>query len=188
MSRILRRLELVEDDWVAIGLPVVAAAAGTAADAPRPAADPQRPAADEFRSDTEAVIVPFVKFREHPETWSAREGRLGVRLAPADKVEDLAPHLSRLALVAVEFTGPGEGRGYTQAKLLRQRYKFTGEVRAVGHVKQDQVYLMSRVGIDSFELSASEKPEEALATLERFKVAYTPGAPLRSLSRERFHV
>ncbi|MEJ1960658.1 MAG: DUF934 domain-containing protein [Gammaproteobacteria bacterium] len=61
--------------------------------------------------------------------------------------------------------------------MLRARYKFAGEVRAVGHVKQDQHYLMARVGIDAFELSPTEKPEEAIATLERFKIAYTPGAP-----------
>jgi uncharacterized protein (DUF934 family) len=166
MCRILRRHELVADDWVSL----VDTTAGQAA------------------GDGESVIVPFVKFRENGAFWRARKGRLGVRLAPADKVEELAADVPRLALIAVEFTGPGEGRGYTQARLLRQRYKFTGELRAVGHVKQDQLYLMARCGIDSFELSPTEKPEEALATLERFKVAYTPGAPLASIRRERFHV
>ena len=74
-----------------------------------------------------------------------------------------------------------------QAKLLRARYKFAGEVRATGHVKQDQLYLMARVGIDAFDLSPTEKVEEAIATLDRFKIAYTPGAPLPSITRERFH-
>ena len=159
---LLRQRELVEDNWVTLG---------------------EQPPADDV-----AVIVPFAKFKESPDTWRARKGKLGIRLAPADKVEDLAPELPRLSLVALEFTGPGEGRGYSQAKLLRARYKFSGEVRAVGHVKQDQVYLMARVGIDAFELAATEKPEEAIATLERFKIAYTPGSPLPSLTRERFHV
>jgi len=162
MPRLLRQRELVEDDWVASGDP---------------------PPADDA-----AVIVPFTKFRENPDFWRSRSGRLGIRLAPADRVEDLAPDLPRISLVAAEFTGPGEGRGYSQAKLLRQRYKFTGELRAVGYVKQDLLYLMARVGFDAFELSPTEKPEEAIATLERFKVAYTPGAPLPSLAKERFHV
>jgi uncharacterized protein (DUF934 family) len=166
MSRILRRHELVADDWVSLVDTLGEQAPGA----------------------SESVIVPFAKFRENADFWRARKGRLGVRLAPVDKVEDLAADVPRFALVALEFTGPGEGRGYTQAKLLRQRYKFTGELRAVGHVKQDQLYLMARCGIDSFELSPTEKLEEALATLERFKVAYTPGAPLRSISRQRFHV
>jgi uncharacterized protein (DUF934 family) len=159
---LLRQRELVEDTWVTLG--------------------------DQPPADDVALIVPFAKFKENADAFRARKGKLGIRLAPADKVEDLAPELPRLSLVAIEFTGPGEGRGYTQAKLLRARYKFAGEVRAVGHVKQDQVYLMARVGIDAFDLAPSEKPEEALATLERFKIAYTPGSPLPSIKRERFHV
>jgi uncharacterized protein (DUF934 family) len=161
MSKILRRHELTDDDWVTLG--------------------------DTPPGDAESLIVPFAKFRENRAEWLARSGRLGVLLAPADRVEDLAADLPRLSLVALQFPNAGDGRGYTAAKLLRKRYNFTGEIRAVGHVKQDQVYLMSRVGIDAFELAPTEKPEEAIETLARFKVAYTPGAPLRGLTRQRFH-
>lgn len=164
MSRILRQREFVENEWVTLGDNL----------------------GDQPPADTDAVIVPFAKFRENRETWLARKGRLGVLLAPADKVEDIAADLPRIALVALHFTGPGEGRGYTAAKLLRQRYQYTGEVRAIGHVKQDQLYLMARVGIDAFELSPTEKPEEALAALARFKFAYTPGAPYPGLNPQRF--
>jgi uncharacterized protein (DUF934 family) len=162
MSKILRQREFVADDWV--------------------------PLSEQPPAEGMAVIVPFAKFRESADRWRAWQGRLGLRLAPADKVEDLAPYVSCFALIALEFTGPGEGRGYSQAKLLRKRYGFRGELRAVGHVKRDQLYLMSRCGIDSFELASTERPEEALAALERFKVAYTPGAPIPSLTRERFYV
>ncbi len=160
MSRILRRHELVENDWAILG--------------------------EQPPGDAESVIVPFAKFRERRDAWLARSAPLGVLLAPAERVEDLAPDLPHVALVALHFTDPGEGRGYTAAKLLRQRYRFTGEIRAVGHVKQDQLYLMSRCGIDAFELAPTERPEEALAALARFKVAYTPGAPLPWQMRERF--
>jgi uncharacterized protein (DUF934 family) len=160
MSQLLRRRELVDDDWVMLG--------------------------ETAPGDAESVIVPFAKFRENRAAWLARSGRLGVLLSPEDRVEDLAPDLPRLSLVALHFTGPGEGRGYSAAKLLRRRYQFAGEIRAVGHVKQDQVYLMSRVGIDAFALAPTEKPAEVLATLARFKVAYTPDTPLPGLARERF--
>lgn len=163
MPRLLRQRELVEDDWICLG------------------------EGDAAAPDDASVIVPFARFRENPQAWRARSGRLGIRLTPADQVEDLAPELSGVSLIAIEFTGPGEGRGYSQAKLLRARYKFAGELRAVGHVKQDLLYLMARVGIDAFELAPTEKPEEAIATLERFKIAYTPGASLPGLERERFH-
>jgi uncharacterized protein (DUF934 family) len=146
---LLRQREIVADEWVTLG--------------------------ETLPADDVPLIVPFARFRENAAAFRARQGRLGIRLSPADKVEDLAPELPRLSLVALEFTGPGEGRGYSQAKLLRARYQFAGEVRAVGHVKQDQVYLMARVGIDAFELSPTEKPGEAIATLERFRIAYTPG-------------
>jgi uncharacterized protein (DUF934 family) len=159
---LLRQRKVVADEWVTLG--------------------------DSVPVDDVPLVVPFAKFFENPDAWRSRKGKLGIRLKPGDKVEDLAPELPRLALVAVEFTGPGEGRGYSQAKLLRTRYQFAGEIRAIGHVKQDQLYLMARVGIDAFELSPTEKPEEAIATLERFRVAYTPGAPLPALRRQRFQV
>lgn len=164
MSRLLRQREFVVDEWVTL--------VETSGETPP--------------SDDAHVIVPFAKFRENRDHWLSRPGKLGVLLAPADKVEDIAADLPNISLVALHFTGPGEGRGYTAAKLLRQRYHYTGEIRAVGHVKQDQLYLMARCGIDSFELAPTEKPEEALATLERFKVAYTPGDPIPTPLRQRF--
>ena len=170
MSRILRRHELVADDWVTLVEPTGVA----------------QPLAMAAPADGAPVIVPFARFRESRDAWLARSGKLGVLLAPADRVEDLAADLPRISLVALHFTGPGEGRGYTAAKLLRQRYHFSGEIRAVGHVKQDQLYLMARCGIDAFDLSPTEKLEDALATLARFKVAYTPGEPIETPLRERF--
>src|SRR5262245_48355523 len=104
MSRILRRHEFVDSDWVTLG--------------------------DTPPGNTEAVIVPFAKFRENRDRWLARSGRLGVLLAPADRIEELAGDLSRLALVAVEFPNASDGRGYTHARLLRQRLHFSGELRA----------------------------------------------------------
>jgi uncharacterized protein (DUF934 family) len=161
MSRLLRQREFVADEWQRL--------------------------AETPPDDSVAVIVPFAKFRESRDYWLSRTGRLGILISPAERVEEIAADLPSISLVAVQFTGPGEGRGYTTAKLLRQRYHFTGEVRAVGHVKQDQLYLMARCGIDTFELAPTEKPEEALATLERFKVAYTPGDPIPTPLRQRFH-
>jgi len=161
MSRILRRHELVVDDWVTLG--------------------------EQPPGNTESVIVPFGKFRENREFWLARSGRLGVLLAPADRVEQLTDELSRLALVAVEFPNPSDGRGYTHARLLRERLHFKGELRAVGAgVKQDQVFLLARCGFDSMELAPGENLEEALRALQRYNVAYQPGDPSVTVTRQRF--
>ena len=160
MRYILRRLEIVADDWAHLGEPV-------AADG--------------------ALIVPLGALRANAARWSAWHGRLGVRLAPADAPEDLGPELPRLDLVAVEFPSPGDGRGYSQARLLRERLGFRGELRAVGAgVKQDQVFLLARCGFDAMELAPGEDPEAARRALRRYSVGYQPGAAGVSLERQRF--
>jgi uncharacterized protein (DUF934 family) len=163
MRRILRRREVVEDDWRHLG--------------------EQSP--DE--AGAESLIVPFTEFRANPSSWRAREGLLGVRLAPADNVEELVEDLPRLSLVAVEFPGVAEGRGYTQGRVLRTRLHFKGELRAVGAgVKQDLIFLMARCGFDSFELAPGQSFEDALRALHRYTVAYQPGEPLAAIQQQRF--
>jgi len=130
-----------------------------------------------------SVVLSLAELSASPETGAAR---LGVRLGPADAIEALAAYLPGLALIAIEFAGPGEGRGYSAARLLRQRYGFTGEIRAVGAVKQDQLFLMWRAGFDAFELAPTERAHEALAALQRYAVAYQPGAPAVPLRAQRF--
>jgi uncharacterized protein (DUF934 family) len=116
-------------------------------------------------------IIEFDQFLSEREKWLSSPGRLGVILKPEDRVEALAPHLSRFELVAARFSGPGEGRGYTQAKLLRERYGFTGELRAIGYVRIDQLWFMARSGFNSFELSEADLKgaDKALGT---FSAAY----------------
>lgn len=83
----------------------------------------------------------------------SNENGFGVLLRPADDVARLAPHLDRIALVAISFPAFSDGRGFSHATLLRQRLGFTGEVRAVGDVLIDQVPLMLRTGFTSFAVS-----------------------------------
>jgi len=179
MRSILKRRELVADEWRY--LDEVRADIADVTEAKQLAA-----------GWVDALIVPFVKFRAEPASWSAHDGRLGIRLTPVDPVEELAEHLPRLSLVAVEFPGPGDGRGFSQGQLLRSRLHFMGELRAVGAgVKQDLLFLMARCGFDAFELAPGQRLDEALAALERYSVAYQPGtrAPgdaLPAIRRQRF--
>ena len=120
MRHILRRRELVADDWRYPG---------------------------EESGEGDPVIVPFAQLKGDPLQWQRRTGPLGARLSPADQVEELVPLLPRLALVALEFPNPGDGRGYSQARLLRGRLGFRGELRAVGAgVREDQAFLLTRSG------------------------------------------
>lgn len=97
----------------------------------------------------------------------------GVRLGPADEPGELEPYLSELKLIEVDFPRYTDGRGYSQAQLLRRRYGYAGELRAVGHVLRDQVFYMHRSGFDAYETRRATVSEvtEALAELT---VAYQP--------------
>jgi uncharacterized protein (DUF934 family) len=84
----------------------------------------------------------------------------------------------------VDFPAFGEGRGFTQGRLLRQRYHFTGELRARGAgVKQDRLLLLARCGFDAFDLAAGENELEARQALSRYSVAYQGGDPSIPLRR-----
>jgi uncharacterized protein (DUF934 family) len=160
MRYILRRREVVADDWAHLG---------------------------ESHAEGAALIIPLKHLRADAARWAGWRGRLGVRLAPTDAPEDLAAELPRLTLIAVEFPNAGDGRGYSQGRLLRTRLGFRGELRAVGAgVKQDQVFLLARCGFETFELAAGEDLEAARRALTRYSVAYQPGAAGVSLDRQRF--
>jgi uncharacterized protein (DUF934 family) len=148
MRKLLRQREVVEDGWKYLG--------------------------DGSPGAGDSVIVPLAELRDNAAAWKAWRGRLGVRIGPATRIEEFASELARLEVVAIEFPGPAEGRGYTLARLLRDRYRYAGEIRAVGSVKRDQLFFMSRCGFDAFELSAGEDFEGALRSLDTFTFAYQP--------------
>jgi uncharacterized protein (DUF934 family) len=145
--RLLRDGEIVEDDYRSLGDAVLGAG--------------------------DALILTFGEWQAERARWIARGGRLGVVLAPADEVEKLAPDLPHLTLAGADFPGPSEGRGYTQGRLLRERWGFTGELRARGAVRRDHVFLLARCGFNSFELPEQEL-DGARAALSTFSAAYQP--------------
>ena len=135
-----------------------------------------------------ALILTFAEWQSDRAAWIARGGRLGVVLQPADRVESLAPDISRLELVGAQFSGPGEGRGYSQARILREQWKFSGELRATGFVRRDQLFFMARCGFNSFELPDTDI-EDAAGALSTFSAAYQPsndsGLPFKLPTRRR---
>lgn len=147
MSPLLRAREVVEDRWHRVG-----------------SDEPVDPAAD--------VIVPVARWQKERESLLARRGRVGVLLGPADDPATLAGDVDRLALVAVDFPHFTDGRGYSTARLLRERYGYRGELRAVGDVLRDQVFYLKRVGFDTFALRADQDPEDAKKALDDFSEAY----------------
>lgn len=95
-----------------------------------------------------------------------------LRLEPHDEPAALAARLGTAARVEVNFPKFTDGRGYSIARLLRERYGYRGELRAVGDVQRDQLYYLWRVGFDAFLLREGEDPAAALAALGDFSEAY----------------
>ena len=125
---------------------------------------------DAWRYSSEAVddplaplIVTFDQWQTGRDSWLARGSRLGVLLLPADNVEQLAADLRYFSLIAAQFSGPSEGRGYSQGRLLRERWNFKGELRAAGYVRRDQLFFLARCGFNSFELSDADIEDAATA-------------------------
>lgn len=118
------------------------------------------------------LIVPLVLWQRRREDLLARGGRLGLKLAPEETPEDVAPDLAHFALVAVEFPVFTDGRGYSTARLLRERYGYAGELRAIGDIGRDQLFYLSRCGFNAFALKPGTDAGQALAALGDFSEAY----------------
>jgi len=107
-------------------------------------------------------------------TESPRSPEAGevARLEPHEDPASLAGRLERFARIEVNFPKFGDGRGYSIARLLRERYGYRGELRAVGHITRDHLFFMESCGFDAFELRDGEDAEEALASLADFSESY----------------
>ena len=99
-------------------------------------------------------------------------GEPGVLLGPADDPALLAGRLDGIAVIAVEFPQFTDGRGYSIGRLLRERYGYTGELRAVGEVLRDNLFYLSRCGFDSFALVEGANLETTLESLSDFSEGY----------------
>jgi uncharacterized protein (DUF934 family) len=95
-----------------------------------------------------------------------------VRLEPADDPAKIAGALGNAVRVEVNFPKFGDGRGFSLGRLLRERYGYKGELRAVGHITRDHLLYLERCGFDAFELRDGEDAEEALAGFKVFSVSY----------------
>jgi uncharacterized protein (DUF934 family) len=95
-----------------------------------------------------------------------------IRLEPNDDPAAVARELDGVARIEVNFPKFGDGRGFSIARLLRERYGYKGELRAVGHITRDHLFFMESCGFDAFELREGEDPQQALAAFEDFSESY----------------
>ncbi|MBI4182990.1 MAG: DUF934 domain-containing protein [Proteobacteria bacterium] len=141
----------VDDPWVAVG------------------DDPDLPAGA-------PVVVGLDRWQRDRDSLLGRNGPLGIRLRSDQSPATVAADLGRFALVALEFPKFTDGRAYSYARLLRERYGFKGEVRAVGNVLRDQISFMRRCGFDAFEVPERAREAGWLRNLAGLSVVYQRAA------------
>lgn len=122
-------------------------------------ADPWRFAADDEAIGAGPVFVSATRFRAERAALAARAAPLGLVLEPSDRLDDLADDLAAFAAIAIRFPKAVDGRGYSIARLLRERHGYRGELRAIGEVLLDQVGAFFRVGFDT--LAIEHEPTRA---------------------------
>jgi len=119
------------------------------------------------------VTVSLSRWLDDSDDFEGHDGRVGVRLQPSDSLEELAPDPGGPAMIAIEFDKFTEGRGYSQAYLLRERHGYTGELRALG-ARRDHVMYMERCGINAFEPAAPDTAEDLMRGFDEISVRYQP--------------
>ncbi|MCG4455240.1 DUF934 domain-containing protein [Pseudomonas sp. MMS21-TM103] len=123
-------------------------------------------------SNCDDLIVPLALWIEHPSALKARDGGLGVWLDAGEEIEEIADQLDNFQVIALNFPAFTDGRHCSSAYLLRTRYGYKGEVRAIGDVLRDQLFALKRCGFDAFALREDKDPQDALKAFEEFSEVY----------------
>ncbi|MES2820061.1 MAG: DUF934 domain-containing protein [Pseudomonadota bacterium] len=127
-------------------------------------------------SNCDDLIVPLALWCDHGHALKARDGGLGVWLDSDEQIEEIADDLGHFQVIALNFPVFTDGRHYSTARLLRERYAFTGEIRAIGDVLRDQLFFMRRCGFDAFAVRPDRDPADALLGLQDFAEVYQTAA------------
>lgn len=133
------------------------------------------------------ISVPLNTWLDDKAAILARDGLVAVQVAADENPEDLIDDLGGIDVIVLPFVTHTDGRSYSIAHKLRERLKYTGQIRAIGDVKFDQLDFLTRVGCNAFELPAGEDLETALRAFKEFSEVYQPAADNKRLifSRRR---
>ena len=126
------------------------------------------------------VILSLTRFQAEGDRLLSEGRAIGVRLKSDEEAEALAYDLPRLSVVALEFPKFRDGRAYSNARILRERYGFKGELRAVGDVLREQAGFMVRCGFDAFEPADGSTPEQWAVAARRYRHVYQPSVDRRA--------
>ncbi len=129
-------------------------------------------AADDAALPEGAASVSLKRWQAERAKLAGRKAPLGMRLEAADAPEALAGDLSRFGLIVLEMAHFADGRVFSQARLLRERLGYAGELRARGDFLRDQMFYLARVGVDAFEFADGADLAAMLPALGEFTVKY----------------
>jgi len=153
MSKIIKNGQIVDDGWQVLKL--------SEGETPESVSLPNG-----------SALLPLAVWLARKTEILATGNPVGVWLDSSEGPEAIADDLAHFALIGVNFPKFADGRGYSSARLLRERYGYKGEIRAIGDVLQDQLFYMKRCGIDAFAVREDKDIEAALAGLNVFSDAY----------------
>lgn len=151
---IVRNGVIVEDGWIAV--------------------EDDQPVPDDA-----PAIVSLSRWQNDRATLAHRNMPLGVRLKSSDAAAEVAADLVHFGIVVLEFPKFNDGRGFSSARLLRERYGFEGEIRATGHIIRDQLQFLARCGVDSLDAADESWVEKWRIAQGEMSVAYQPAADAR---------
>ena len=151
MQKMLSHGGVVENNWTVLQMPVETVPQGN-------------------------ILVPLKHWLENSTELDQQAGLVGVWLESDEEVEALMDDLAQLPVVALNFPKFVDGRGFSSARLLRDRYDYRGEIRAIGNVIQDQLFMLQRCGFSQFCLADEVNLEAAATSLNDFSDSYQTGA------------
>ena len=126
------------------------------------------------------VIVTLERWMAERDRLTGHNAPFGIRLRSDEQPEDIADDVHRFDVIALEFPAFKDGRAYSSARLLRERFGYEGELRAVGNVLRDQLMFMVRCGFDAFELDKDADAERWTEAIDEISVFYQPAADDRT--------
>lgn len=135
-----------------------------------------------------AVLLSADRFLAEAADLAQRLDEIGVIWPNHRDIEDIEPHLPRLACVALAFPNFRDGRAYSQARILRERFGYRGELRATGQILRDQFVFLRRAGFDSLEVRKEADAVAYRSVMQRYSVFYQPaGDGGTTVFRQRLH-
>ncbi|HEU0061635.1 MAG TPA: DUF934 domain-containing protein [Hyphomicrobiaceae bacterium] len=141
--------------------------------------DPWRPSPAGGEPGASPVLLDKARWAAERDSFLSRAAPIGLLLEGGERVDDIADDLARFALIALNFAKFSDGRGFSTARLLREKFGYGGELRAVGNVLSDQIPFMRRVGFDAFEVHhAPTRRALSEGLIAEVRLYYQPVGPV----------